>query len=145
MPTDRNSSTGPTFDERTVLIAVGCAGQGLGMIDMPFRGSEALRRGDVTRNDLSTRYRPMFRDVYIPRDVELTAAMKARAAWLSTGATLAGLSAAAVLGTKWLDVHAPADCPTGAPAHAGFGACGPHWNWSMGVRSRPRRVEYGCC
>ena len=109
MPTDRNSSTGPTFDERTVLIAVGCAGQGLGMIDMPFRGSEALRRGDVTRNDLRTRYRPVFRDVYIPRDVELTAAMKARAAWLSTGATLAGLSSAAVLGTKWLDVHAPAE------------------------------------
>ncbi len=51
----------------------------------------------------------MFRDVYIAKDVELTAATKACAAWLSTGATLAGLSAAAVLGTKWLDGNAPAE------------------------------------
>lgn len=35
--------------------------------------------------------------------------MKARAAWLSTGATLVGMSAAAILGTKWLDGTAPAE------------------------------------
>ncbi len=51
----------------------------------------------------------MFRDAYIAKDAELTAALKARAAWLSTGSTLAGLSAAAVLGTKWLDGNAPAE------------------------------------
>ena len=51
----------------------------------------------------------MFRDVYIDADAKLTAAAKARAAWLSTGAPLAGLSAAAVLGTKWLDAAAPAE------------------------------------
>ena len=75
----------------------------------PFRGSEALRHGAVTRSQLRTRYRAVFRDVYIGRNAELTAAAKARAAWLSTGATLAGLSAAAVLGTKWLDASAPAE------------------------------------
>src|SRR5277367_1182461 len=75
----------------------------------PFRGSRALRRGAVTRNELRRRYRAVFRDVYIGRDAELTPATKARAAWLSTGATLAGLSAAAVLGTKWLDAAAPAE------------------------------------
>jgi hypothetical protein len=48
-------------------------------------------------------------DVYIARDADITAALKARAAWLSTGATLCGLSAAAVHGTKWLDPHAPAE------------------------------------
>jgi Protein of unknown function (DUF559) len=79
------------------------------MDDSPFRGGRALRRGAVTRSQLRTRYRAVFRDVYIANDVELTAATKARAAWLSTGATLAGLSAAAVLGTKWLDVAAPAE------------------------------------
>lgn len=68
-----------------------------------------MRRGTVTRNELRTRYRPVFRDVYVARDAELTAAVKARAAWLSTGATLCGLSAAAVLGTKWLDANAPAE------------------------------------
>lgn len=75
----------------------------------PFVGSHALKRGAVTRSGLRTRYRVVFRDVYIHKDAELTAVVKARAAWLSTGATLAGLSAAAVLGTKWLDAAAPAE------------------------------------
>ena len=75
----------------------------------PFLGSQALKRGAVTRSQLRTRYRRIFRDVYIGREAELTAAAKARAAWLSTGATLAGLSAAAILGTKWIDRTAPAE------------------------------------
>lgn len=75
----------------------------------PFLGSQALKRGVVTRNELRTRYRAVFRDVYIDRDAELTAVAKARAAWLSTGATLVGLSAAAVYGAKWLDAAAPAE------------------------------------
>jgi hypothetical protein len=78
-------------------------------MDIPFLGSAALRDGEVTRNELRTRFRPIFRDVYIARDADMTAAAKARAAWLSTGATLCGLSAAAVHGTKWLDPHAPAE------------------------------------
>ncbi len=79
------------------------------MDDIPFRGSDALRFGRLTRNDLRTRCRPLFRDVYVGRDVEMTAAVKARAAWLSTRATLCGISAAAVHGTKWLDPQAPAE------------------------------------
>ncbi|SOX51991.1 DUF559 domain-containing protein [Mycobacterium ahvazicum] len=83
------------------------------MEDIPFRGSEALGAGAITRSQLRSRYRAVFRDVYIGRDAELTAATKARAAWLSTGATLAGLSAAAVLGTKWLDAAKPAEIVRG--------------------------------
>ena len=79
------------------------------MIDRPFLASAALDRGAVTRNDLRTKYRPVYRDVYLPRDAVVTAAVKARAAWLSTGATLAGVSAAAAFGTKWLDAAAPAE------------------------------------
>lgn len=86
---------------------MGCRGKYAGM--EPFRGSDALRNGAVTRSQLRTRYRAVFRDVYIGRDAELTAAAKARAAWLATGSTLAGLSAAAVLGTKWVDASAPAE------------------------------------
>ena len=78
-------------------------------MDIPFRGSAAISSGLLTRNDLRTRYRPVYRDVYIEKDAVLTAVAKAKAAWLSTGATLAGLSAAAVLGTKWLDANAPAE------------------------------------
>lgn len=62
----------------------------------------------MTRQDLRRRHRAIFRDVYVANDVEVTAVTKARAAWLATGATLAGLSAAAVLGTRWLDAERPA-------------------------------------
>jgi very-short-patch-repair endonuclease len=75
----------------------------------PFIGSAAVRRGDLTRRELTRDHRAIYRDVYLRRDVELTARLRARAAWLSTGATLGGLSAAAVFGTKWLDPSAPAE------------------------------------
>lgn len=75
----------------------------------PFIGSAAVRRGELTRRTLARDHRPIYRDVYLHRDIELTARLRARAAWLSTGATLAGLSAAAALGTKWLDPSAPAE------------------------------------
>jgi hypothetical protein len=78
-------------------------------MDRPFLGSVALRRGELTRHDLRTRFRPIYRDAYISREVQLTAGLKALAAWLSTGATLCGVSAAAVHGTKWLDPQAPAE------------------------------------
>lgn len=79
------------------------------MDGVPFRGSHAIASSAVTRHDLRTRYRRLYRDVYLARDSELTAAIRAHAAWLTTGATLAGLSAAAMLGTKWLDAGRPAE------------------------------------
>ena len=72
-------------------------------------GSAAVRRGDITRRGLARHYTPIYRDVYLRSDVELTAHLRARAAWLSTGATLCGLSAAAAHGTKWLDASLPAE------------------------------------
>lgn len=68
-----------------------------------------MSRGDITRYALARDYRAIYRDVYVSRDFELTARLRARAAWLSTGATLCGLSAAAAFGTKWLDPSAPAE------------------------------------
>lgn len=70
---------------------------------------ELRRRNELSRQDVRLRYRRIYRNVYLHNDVELTAAIRARAAWLSTGATVAGLSAAAVFGTKWLDRDAPAE------------------------------------
>lgn len=67
------------------------------------------RRRELSRQDVRAGYRRIYRDVYLHNDVELTAAVRARAAWLSTGAPLAGVSAAAVLGTKWLDCEHPAE------------------------------------
>ena len=68
-----------------------------------------MRRGEMTRRALARHHRAIYRDVYLARDVELTALLRARAAWLSTGATLCGLTAAAAFGTKWLDPAAPAE------------------------------------
>lgn len=75
----------------------------------PFRGSAAIRRGEFTRRSLARECRAIYRDVYLRHDVELTARIRARAAWLSTGAPLCGLSAAAIFGTKWLHPAAPAE------------------------------------
>ncbi|OPX07771.1 DUF559 domain-containing protein [Mycobacterium sp. AT1] len=75
----------------------------------PFIGSTAIRNGALTRRSLARDNVAIHRDVYLPRDVEMTALIRARAAWLATGATLCGSSAAAVLGTKWLDPSEPAE------------------------------------
>lgn len=70
---------------------------------------ELRRRNELTRQETRSTYRRLYWNVYLHRDVELTAAVRARAAWLSTGSMLCGLSAAAVLGTRWLDPQAPAE------------------------------------
>jgi hypothetical protein len=77
----------------------------------PFLGTEALARGEVNRYQLSTQYDAVFRNVYVPRGQPLTAVDKAVAAWLWSGrrSTAAGLSAAALLGSKWIDGTRPAE------------------------------------
>ncbi len=91
----------------------------------PFVGSAAVRTGRLTRRALARDHVAVYRGIYLPRDVELTARLRAEAAWLATGATLCGLSAAAVVGTKWLDASRPADilradrhAPPGIAVHA---------------------------
>jgi very-short-patch-repair endonuclease len=77
----------------------------------PFIGTEALAAGIVTRRTLRSRYDPVYRDVYLAKGVELTSATRAEAAWLWSGrqATAAGLSAAALYGTKWIDPQLSAE------------------------------------
>lgn len=81
------------------------------MDDQPFLGRQAIRSGLVTDHQLRTRHRAVFRNVYLANEVPLTAQRRARAAWLSAGpnVVLAGLSAAAIHGTKWLDGNRPAE------------------------------------
>lgn len=71
----------------------------------PFIGSEAVARGAVTRGRLSTAYVRLFRDVYVSRDADVTASLRARAGWLWTGrqGVVAGFAAAALHGSKWVD------------------------------------------
>jgi hypothetical protein len=77
----------------------------------PFIGTEALADGRVTIRALRSQYQAVYRNVYIPRGYELTAATRGAAAWLWSGrhATAAGLSAAALLGTRWIDPGLPAE------------------------------------
>ncbi|OBF07533.1 hypothetical protein A5730_11845 [Mycobacterium sp. ACS4054] len=75
----------------------------------PFIGSEAVAAGALVKSALRTRYRKLFRDVYVDPGAELTPLMRARAAWLWSRrrGVVAGLSAAAVHGAHWVDPAAP--------------------------------------
>ncbi|MGV0793936.1 endonuclease domain-containing protein [Mycolicibacterium sp. XJ1819] len=74
-------------------------------------GSHALAAGIVTRQTLRTKYVQVYRNVYAPAGLRLTATHRAVAAWLwSHGtATLVGCSAAAMHGTRWLPDRGPAE------------------------------------
>ncbi len=73
--------------------------------------SEALAAGDLTRQDLRRRFTKVHHNVYAPQGMSLTARDRAHAAWLwsQRKATLAGTSAAAMHGTRWLSQDAPAE------------------------------------
>ncbi|UXA18627.1 hypothetical protein [Mycobacterium sp. SMC-4] len=74
-------------------------------------GSEALADRTVTRQDLRRRFVKLHHNVYAPRGMTLTARDRAYAAWLWSRrrATLAGLSAAAMHGSRWLPADGPAE------------------------------------
>ncbi|MCH9700005.1 MAG: hypothetical protein K0U76_01225 [Actinomycetia bacterium] len=76
----------------------------------PFLGSAALAAGDLTRHQLRSRFVAVHHDVYVSKRTELTAIIRARAAWLRTRGhgILAGFSASALHGAKWVDATMPA-------------------------------------
>ena len=53
---------------------------------------------------------PLHKDVYVPKDAELTPLLRAKACWLRSRrrGVLAGFSASAVHGAKWIDPALPA-------------------------------------
>lgn len=79
--------------------------------DNPFRGSLAVRKGDLTRHQLAHGFERIHRDVYVRKNVVVDAVVKARAAHVLAGssAVLCGLSAAALHGAKWIDPDEPAE------------------------------------
>lgn len=91
--------------------------------EWPILGRQTVMRGVLSTWRLHRDYRPIYRNVYLPKQAPLTALARARAAWLWSGgkATLTGLSAAAVLGTKWLSASEPAElCRQNRHAPAGI-------------------------
>jgi hypothetical protein len=71
----------------------------------PFLGSEAVAAGTITKTQLTTRCRRMFSDVYVSRDVDVDATVRAKAGWLWTRrrGVVAGFAAAALHGSRWVD------------------------------------------
>jgi len=76
----------------------------------PFLGSEALTARTLTRYELRSRYVALHQDVYVPKDAALTAVLRAKACWLRSRrrGILAGFSASAMHGAKWIDPALPA-------------------------------------
>lgn len=77
----------------------------------PFVGSEAVAAGLVNPYQLKTRYVAVYRDVYVPKGHVMTPVDWAIAAWLWSDqqATVAGVSAAALHGSLWIDAALPAE------------------------------------
>lgn len=85
----------------------------------PFIGTEALADGWVSRRGLRSRHEAVYRNIYLSKGDELTAATRGAAAWLWSGrsAIVGGLSAAALHGSQWIDPKLPAELyrPNGKP------------------------------
>ncbi|OBK47301.1 endonuclease domain-containing protein [Mycobacterium sp. 1081908.1] len=93
----------------------------------PFIGNEAIAAGAMSKSQLATRFRRLFPDVYVGRDVDVTAELRAKAGWLWSGrrGVVAGFAAAALHGSKWVDdaqvvdlVHDNRRGPPGIKSHA---------------------------
>lgn len=80
------------------------------MVD-PFIGSEAIAAGGLTRHDLRARFTAVHHDIYVPRGTRPTAVLRAKAAWLRSRrrGVLAGYSASALHGARWIDAGLPAN------------------------------------
>jgi hypothetical protein len=80
-------------------------------LEWPFRGWDAVEAGVLSVRELRRFYMPEYPGVHVPRGVELSAVQRSRAAWLWSRerGVVAGLSAAALLGAKWIEPGLPAE------------------------------------
>ena len=81
------------------------------LIEWPFIAAEALDAGMLTFRELRRFHEAVYPGVWAPRGVELSPVRRARAAWLWSGrrSVLAGLSASALHGAKWVEPGTPAE------------------------------------
>jgi very-short-patch-repair endonuclease len=77
----------------------------------PFLGSEAVASGILRKHQLRSHFKAIFPDVYIRRDLEPTVRQLALAGWLWShrNGVIAGITAAALHGSKWVDVQLPVE------------------------------------
>lgn len=76
----------------------------------PFIGSEALAAGRLTRYELRSRFVAVHQDVYVAKGTLPNAVLRAKASWLRSRrhGVLAGFSASALHGARWIDADKPA-------------------------------------
>jgi REase_MTES_1575 len=77
----------------------------------PFVGAEVLAAKAIPERAMRTLYEPVYPGIFVPCGVEPSAGQRAIAAWLWSRrrAVVAGSSAAAMLGVKWVDASQPAE------------------------------------
>jgi Protein of unknown function (DUF559) len=78
-------------------------------MDDVFVGSEAVRLGVVSRHRLRTDFRAIYPDVYVADSAAASLRTRSVAAWLWSDrrGVLAGLAAAALHGSQWIDDDQP--------------------------------------
>lgn len=76
-----------------------------------FIGSETVGAGLLTKKELASGHVRIFRDVYVSRDLDITAADRGKAGWLWSRrrGVVAGFSASAVHGSEWVESTRPAE------------------------------------
>jgi len=76
-----------------------------------FIGSDAVAAAALTEYELRRFYRPIFRDVYVPKRSEPSLDDRILGAWLWSRrrATVAGAAASALHGAQWIDADTPID------------------------------------
>lgn len=70
-----------------------------------------MKQGKINRYELRSRFQAIYPDVYLPRGAQLSLRRRSEAAWLWTGrrGTLAGLAAASLHGSDWIDDDEPVE------------------------------------
>ena len=79
-------------------------------MNQPFIGSEALADGSLTRHALRRDFTALHKDVYVANGTTMTPTLRAKACWLRSRrrGVLAGFSASALHGARWIDASRPA-------------------------------------
>jgi very-short-patch-repair endonuclease len=74
-----------------------------------FLGSQAVELGELTPYELRTRFAPMYPNVYLPRSAAPSLRTRTVGAWLWSRkrGVVAGLAAAALHGSDWVDDDTP--------------------------------------
>jgi very-short-patch-repair endonuclease len=81
------------------------------MLDKPFIGTEAVAAGVIRKHQLRSQYVALHPNVYVHPDIVLTLRARAIAAWLwsQRRGVIAGATASALHGAKWVDDTEPVE------------------------------------